>query len=131
MPEYSSPGVYIKEIEIGAKPIEGVSTSTTGFIGETERGPTLPRLITSWLDYQRVFGTYFGGTKYLPYAVEGFFNNGGKRCYIARVVSFGVTKAILTLNVNSVAALVIEAIGEGAWGQRIACLLYTSDAADE
>ena len=120
MPEYLSSGVYIKEIEIGAKPIEGVSTSTAGFIGETERGPTLPRLITSWLDYQKIFGTYFGGTKYLPYAVEGFFNNGGKRCYIARVVSFGVTKAILTLNVNSVAALVIEAIGEGGWGQRIA-----------
>jgi len=31
MPEYLSPGVYIEEFEIGAKPIEGVSTSTCGF----------------------------------------------------------------------------------------------------
>ena len=38
MPEYLTPGVYIEEIEIGAKPIEGVSTSTAAFLGETERG---------------------------------------------------------------------------------------------
>ena len=54
MPEYLSPGVYIEEFEIGAKPMEGVSTSTAGFLGETERGPTTPCLITSWLQYQRV-----------------------------------------------------------------------------
>ena len=33
-------------------------TSTTGFVGETERGPTRPRLVTSWEDYQRWFGGY-------------------------------------------------------------------------
>jgi phage tail sheath protein FI len=43
MPEYLSPGVYIEEFEIGARPIEGVSTSTAGFLGETERGPEKPR----------------------------------------------------------------------------------------
>ena len=35
MPEYLAPGVYIEEVDIGAKPIEGVSTSTAGFLGET------------------------------------------------------------------------------------------------
>jgi phage tail sheath protein FI len=119
MPQYSFPGVYIEEIGIDAKPIEGVSTSTAGFLGETERGPAHPILVTSWLEYQRIYGTYVGVTKYLPYAVEGFFNNGGKRCYIARVVSSGVTKASLTLTANNNAALVIEAIGEGVWGKRI------------
>ena len=39
MPEYLAPGVYIEEIERGPKPIEGVATSTTAFLGETERGP--------------------------------------------------------------------------------------------
>ena len=38
MPEYLAPGVYIEEIETGPRPIEGVSTSTAGFVGETERG---------------------------------------------------------------------------------------------
>ena len=37
MPEYLAPGVYIEEIEIGAKPIEGVSTSTAGFLGIAEK----------------------------------------------------------------------------------------------
>ena len=120
MPEYSYPGIYIEEVTSGSKPIEGVSTSTVGFLGETERGPTHPRLVTSWLEYQRIYGSYFGVTKYLPYAVEGFFKNGGTRCYIARVVSSGVTKASLTLKANNNDALIVEAIGEGVWGKRIA-----------
>ena len=99
MPEYLTPGVYVEEFEIGAKPIEGVSTSTAGFLGETERGPTTPQLITSWLQYQRVFGGFFGADKYLPYAVQGFFDNGGQRCFIARVVN-GVAAAPDTPAVN-------------------------------
>lgn len=38
MPEYLAPGVYAEEQEICVKPIEGVSTSTAGFLGEAERG---------------------------------------------------------------------------------------------
>ncbi|HXG30003.1 MAG TPA: phage tail sheath family protein [Thermodesulfobacteriota bacterium] len=123
MPEYLSPGVYVEEIEIGAKPIEGVSTSTAGFLGEAERGPTIPRLVTSWLDYQRVFGSYFGTDKYLPYAVEGFFMNGGKRCYIGRIVKAGdvaASTASLKLTAGGANALTVGAVGEGAWGNRIA-----------
>jgi phage tail sheath protein FI len=86
MPEYLSPGVYVEEIEIGAKPIEGVSTSTVGFLGETERGPTTPLLVTSWSAFQRLFGGCFSASKYLPYAVDGFFRNGGKRCFIGRIL---------------------------------------------
>ena len=120
MSRYLSPRVYIEEISAGAKSIEAVGTSTVGFLGETERGPINPRLVTSWLEYQRIYGAYFGVTKYLPYAVEGFFSNGGRRCYIARVVSSGVTKSSLTLKANSSVAIVVNAIGEGVWGQRIA-----------
>ena len=58
MPEYLAPGVYVEEIHTGPRPIEGVSTSTAGFVGETERGPTRPTLVTSWADYQRRFGGY-------------------------------------------------------------------------
>ena len=60
MPEYLHPGVYIEEIERGPKPIEGVPTSTAAFLGEAERGPTKPRLVTSYKDYQRWFGGVFG-----------------------------------------------------------------------
>jgi uncharacterized protein len=131
MPEYLTPGVYMEEFEIGARPIEGVSTSTAGFLGETERGQTNPCLITSWLQYQRYYGGYFGDDKYLPGAVEGFFNNGGQRCYIARIVKS------VTLNdpanpckpantaegkplVNSTEFMDVNAVGEGNWGNNIA-----------
>lgn len=84
MPQYQAPGVYVEEVERGAKPIEGVGTSTPGFIGETERGPEDPRLLTSYADYQRWFGGVVEN-RYLPQAVEGFFQNGGSRCYVGRV----------------------------------------------
>lgn len=93
MPEYLAPGVYIEEFEIGAKPIEGVSTSTAGFLGMAERGPlNKPTLITSFAEYQRIFGSYlkeadYGKKRYLPYAVEGFFANGGQRVYVSRVAA--------------------------------------------
>ncbi|PKM81999.1 MAG: phage tail protein [Firmicutes bacterium HGW-Firmicutes-14] len=120
MPEYLSPGVYIEEFEIGAKPIAGVSTSTAGFLGETERGPTVPRMVTGWLDFQRVFGSYFGADKYLPYAVQGFFDNGGQRCFIGRVVKTGAGTASLKLKKGTADALTVQAVGEGSWGTRIA-----------
>lgn len=93
MPEYLAPGVYIEEIEIGAKPIEGVSTTTTGFVGMAERGPlNRPTLVTSFAEYQRIFGGYlseknYGNKRWLPYAVEGFFVNGGQRLYISRIAT--------------------------------------------
>jgi len=120
MSEYLSPGVYVEEFEMGAKPIEGVSTSTAGFLGETERGPTKPKLITSWLQFQRVYGSYFGSNNYLPYAVEGFFNNGGQRCYIAKVVGSGAASASVKLaEATGAAALTVEAVGEGTWGNKL------------
>ena len=47
MPEYLSPGVYVEEIDVGTKPIEGVATSNLGIVGPTERGPVEIKLITS------------------------------------------------------------------------------------
>jgi hypothetical protein len=85
MPEYLAPGVYIEEIERGPRPIEGVATSTAAFVGETERGPTRPRLVTSYGEYMRLFGGVFDEGRYVPYAVKAFFDNGGRRLYIARV----------------------------------------------
>ena len=85
MPEYLSPDVYVEEIDTGPKPIEGVSTSTAGMLGVTERGPAnVPILVTSYCEYTRWFGDWldpdvFHGHGYLPYSVDGFFTNGGKR----------------------------------------------------
>ncbi len=75
----------IAGININPASIEGVTTSTAGFLGETEKGPITPTLVKSWQDYQRVFGGFFGVDNYLPYAVQGFFLNGGGKCYVAKV----------------------------------------------
>ena len=56
MPEYLTPGVYIEELQTGNQPIEGVSTSTVGFLGIAERGTPATRLITSYSDFSRAYG---------------------------------------------------------------------------
>lgn len=114
MPEYLHPGVYIEEIERGPRPIEGVPTSTAAILGETERGPIKPRLVTSYKEYERTFGRVFDRDKYLPYAVNGFFENGGRRMYICRLVGENATSA--TLDAGD---FVIRAAGPGAWGQHV------------
>jgi len=96
MPEYLSPGVYVEEIDTGNKPIEGVSTSTAGMLGVTERGPVnVPILITSYGEYRQWFGERLrlqdfsnavGPHCFLPHAVEGFFQNEGQRAYVTRVL---------------------------------------------
>jgi len=93
MPEYLAPGVYVEEEDTGSKPIEGVSTSTSGMVGVTAWGPeNIATLVTGFADFQRQFGGYLDYRKYtpdkwyLPHAVEGFFTNGGKRLYIVRVL---------------------------------------------
>lgn len=114
MPEYLAPGVFIEEIERGPKPIEGVATSTAAFLGETARGPVKPRLITSYADYLRLFGNVFADGKYMPYAVKAFFDNGGRRCYIVRIV--GANNQPSTAPIG---AYTINAVGPGSAGDRI------------
>ena len=98
MPEYLAPGVYVEEVDTGIKTIEGVSTSVAGFVGLTRRGRTtgLPQLVTSFNEFQRMFGGFadFGfGPQYnnMPYAVDGFFANGGRQLYVVRIDNGGAT----------------------------------------
>jgi len=94
MPEYLAPGVYVEETSFRSKSIEGVGTSTTGFVGPTRYGPTEgePELITSFSQFERIYGgldplKYKGTeeiTNYLAHAVRAFFDNGGSRLYVAR-----------------------------------------------
>lgn len=114
MPEYLTPGVYIEEIERGPKPIEGVPTSTSAFLGETERGPIRPRLVTSFTEYNRWFGNVFRDGRYMPQAVSGFFENGGKRLYVCRIVGDGVTTASRVFG-----DFTVSAAGPGVWGRNV------------
>jgi len=103
MPEYLAPGVYVEEVSFRSKSIQGVPTSTTGFAGLTHYGPvhylqgprpTEPRLITSYAEFERVYGGLepFGDDvaaqlplPYLAHAARAFFLNGGSRLYVSRI----------------------------------------------
>lgn len=94
MPEYLAPGVYVEETSFRSKSIEGVGTSTTGFVGATRYGPLdgEPELMTSFSQFERIYGgldplAYLDSSttpNYLAHAVRNFFDNGGSRLYIAR-----------------------------------------------
>ena len=82
--QVSYPGVYIEEFAPGA-PIEGVGTSTAAFIGPAESGPIdIPTKVTSFARFTSIYGTQPMAGFYLWYAVKGFFENGGRVCYVVR-----------------------------------------------
>jgi len=96
MPEYLTPGVYIEETSFRTKSIEGVSTTTTGFIGPTRFGPVdlTPDIVTSLGEFEQMYGDRqqlnFSDVgqpmhNYMWHAVRAFFEEGGQRLYIARV----------------------------------------------
>jgi phage tail sheath protein FI len=84
-PQYLSPGVYIEEVDKGAKPIEGVGTSVAAFVGFAEQGPVnSPTLISNWTQFRDTFGGFIEDS-FLAHAVYGYFHNGGGTCYIVRI----------------------------------------------
>ena len=93
--DYFAPGVYIEEIDRGSRPIEGVSTAIAGFVGFTEdlRGgaePFKPMLVTNWTQFLNYFARpnsdgFTDFNAYLPFAVYGYFMNGGGRCWITSI----------------------------------------------
>ena len=136
MAEYLSPGVYVEEFESGGKPMEGVSTSTAGFIGLAERGPVegVPQLITNFADFKRTYGGYlseseFGEYRFLAYAVEHFFINGGSRCFVARVAPSDAKCAQGAAPTEGDAVLTFAAKNLGIWGDNIRVVLTPASKA--
>ncbi len=94
MPEYLAPGVYVEVRSDQSQVIEGVSTTTTGFIGPCAFGPIEgePVLVTSLQDYESIYGSSEAlefavneTADFMSHAVKLFFENGGKRLLITRV----------------------------------------------
>jgi uncharacterized protein len=95
--DYFAPGVYVEEVDRGSRPIEGISMSVAGFVGFTEeiRGDAelfQPILVTNWSQYLEYFakpGSEHPGftdfNAYLPFAVKGWFDNGGGRCWVVSI----------------------------------------------
>ena len=121
----------MEEYDSGASPMQGVSTSTAGFVGLAERGPVVgqPQLVTSFADYRRMFGGYLseaacGTARFLPYAVEQFFLNGGSRAYIMRAVPADAKAGSVVTGV-----LKVTAANPGAWAENMRVTVSASSKA--
>lgn len=144
MPEYLAPGVFVEEVDFRANSIEGVSTSTTAFAGLARRGPIAkpdpsgkaaptPELLTSFLDFQRIYGglddlTFTGTagrrTNYLAHAVRAYFDNGGARLYVARVVGANLSTAATSVLGSTTVTFVSRSPGSGGNGNVSITLQY-------
>ncbi len=85
--DYRSPGVYTEEIFFS--PSERLQTGVPVFMGLTEKRPEKPddpgafRLFR-WSEFEQKFGAPVVNS-YLPFAVRGFFENGGQLCYVVPI----------------------------------------------
>jgi phage tail sheath protein FI len=129
------PGVYLQEVPSGVQPIEGVSTSTAAFVGKAQMGSlSTAVLVTSMAEFSTQYGSFLtDGSGFLAHSVLQFFQNGGKRAYIARIAGSGAAQASITIadrkTQNSAAALTISAKNEGTWGNLLD-IVITDGASD-
>ncbi len=124
MAEYLTPGVYFEFQDAAPPIIRQVRMDIAGFIGLAERGSVnQPVQIDSWRQFQAIFGNFlpYG---FLAYAVKGFFENGGRTCFIIRIAGNNAAKASLIIKSNNnTDVLRVTAMNEGSWGDKIAIAL--------
>ncbi|MGH8237370.1 MAG: phage tail sheath family protein, partial [Steroidobacteraceae bacterium] len=96
MPERSLDGIQITATPGAEQPIARASAHLTAFVGRTLRGPVNRAiLIQSFADFQQEFGGLWQPSP-LSYAVEHFFEQGGRQAVIVRVAN-GAAPVTLSL----------------------------------
>lgn len=128
MPEYLTPGVYF-EFRDAAPRFRGVRTDIAGFVGLAESGPlNAPVRLESWRQFQTLFGDLMPYA-FLAYAVKGFFENGGRTCFVVRVAGQTAARAERLLKNSSGDEVIrLSARDEGTWGNRIGFNLRAHNA---
>src|ERR1051326_5554529 len=116
---YRTPGVYIEWLDANPQRLELGRSDVAGFVGIAERGPVqTPVKIES----ERQFLTAFGDRvpyAYLAYAVAGFFQNGGRTCWVVRVADPAAARAARVRVFVDGRAYTFEAVTPGAWGNEL------------
>ncbi len=112
MSETNLNGIDVTEGAGSDHAIGCLPTAVTAFVGRTLRGPVArPVLLRSFADYQQVFGGLWQPSP-LSYAVEQFFENGGREAYVVRVVNGGAP-ATLSIPCGE-QTLTLEALSPGS-----------------
>ena len=114
------PGVQIQEIPAGVRPIVGVSTSVTAFLGRALRGPVdIAVRCFSFEDFARKFGGLWADSP-MTYAVYHYFLNGGSEAVIVRLApGAAASTATLAATGGSPANLTLAAASPGEWGRNL------------
>lgn len=118
-----APGVYYQTVDAGSPPATPLRTDIAAFVGIAERGPVdVPVPVESWQQFVSWFGGCVG-TGYLAYAVRGFLENGGRRCWVVRVASddplTGAVCATAVLEDATHPVWRIRASSPGRWGDQL------------
>ena len=94
MRDIAHTGITVTEAVGADVPIVRLPTATTGFVGRALRGPVnRPVRVRDFAEYQQVFGGLWQPSM-LSYAVEQYFDNGGREAVIVRVVNGGAPVTI-------------------------------------
>ncbi|MGT2476696.1 hypothetical protein [Paraburkholderia terrae] len=155
MLEARRPGVYVERVP--APPaLTPLRSDIAAFAGRVPRGPLgVPMRIEGWREFERVFGG-LGTTTHLPYAVHGYFENGGQVTYVLRVgreadaddgilprpyvrARRSITLGTMTLTTLAASPgawanrtrVAFSLRGEGAMGPRLAIRVESDDEPDE
>lgn len=113
------PDVFIVE-ERGIPRVVGVGVSTGGFVGIAEKGPLeRAELVTNLTQFDQVYGSFFEGS-FLEPSVRAYFDQGGTRCFIVRIIGDGAVDADTALvNHEGSPSIDVNAISAGAWGNNL------------
>ncbi len=88
MPTYLAPGSYVEELQLGDNSIQPVGTTTTGFVGQapwSDARLNEPVAIESFPQFCREYYKPGLSSTPLSHAVNGYFLNGGRRCYVVNI----------------------------------------------
>lgn len=109
--------------------IERAATAITAFVGRALKGPVdEPMGVSSFDDYQRIFGGLWQPST-LSYAVEQYFENGGRHCLVVRVCNGGRAPTLRLRCAEQV--LVLTGISPGTREYLRAAVDYDGIAAEE
>lgn len=136
MPTYSTPGVYVTESSLTSL-IPSVSGPTSAvFFGTAPRGPVVPTLINDWPTFKTIYGDLDNAYD-LCYSVYHYFTNGGRSCYVNRVIGAGSTTATKVsvpffptgVGGASPSLFTATAEGPGTWGNNLAITFTAGNVA--
>ncbi|MHB9032851.1 MAG: phage tail sheath family protein [Anaerolineae bacterium] len=127
---YKSPGVYVEEVDKGARPIESAGTAVLAMVGfcrdkinvelpgqtapVPKATPTEPTLVTNWTQFVDTYGDLDQAVDgfFLHRAMYGYFLNGGTQAYVVGLPIKVEAKAAGAAQLPAGEAFLLNAAGQ-------------------